>query len=397
MELSNYCVLPFNSVSISATGEIRQCCNAGHTPSHTYITNYDVNGIINNSFIQGIRQSFIEDKKHSQCDRCWKMEDQGSQSFRHVANNNKEYNIKGGITNTKKVIGFDDIQYIDITLGNKCNLACRMCNWTSSSLLAKQLIQLGKHNGPVDLELDQESKDKVLNLFRKSTNLKSVYMLGGEPLINPFHDEILDLLIETGQAKDISIHYNTNLQVNKIEDYLEKWNYFKRIIVQASIDGCEEVYDYIRWPGNWNKVYKNLLTLVEKSDNKQIYVSISTTIQNINAMNIPKLIEMCQRIQGKEIPFFFIPVVGSSTLDIMPKHVLSKAISTLETLPVIHRVPIHDLLTNYRSAYKKEITQESVIKFFEEQKMFDKIRNQNLFDTIPYFIELADNYNIERW
>lgn len=397
MDLNNYCVLPFNSVSISATGEIRQCCNAGHTPSHTYISDFDINGIINNPFIQDIRQSFIEDKKDTQCNRCWKMEDLGSQSFRHIANNNKEYNINDGIINTKKVIEFKDIQYIDITLGNKCNLACRMCNWTSSSLLAKQLIELGKHNGPVDLEFDQESKDKVLDLFRRSTNLKSVYMLGGEPLINSFHDEILDLLIESGQAKHISIHYNTNLQVNKIEDYLEKWNHFKRIIVQASIDGCNEVYDYIRWPGNWNKVYKNLHTLVEKSDDKQIFVSISTTIQNINAVNIIKLIETCQNINGKEIPFFFIPVVGTSTLDITPKNTLSKAITSLEKLNVNNRIPIKDLLTNYYSAYKKEISQESVVQFFKEQKMFDNKRNQNLFETIPYFIELAETYDIERW
>ena len=397
MALSNYCVLPFNSVSISATGEIRQCCNAGYTSSNTNIADLDVQGIINNSFIQDIRKSFINDKKHSQCDRCWKMEELGSQSFRHISNNDKEHGIRKGIKNTKKEIDFADIEYIDITLGNKCNLACRMCNWSSSSLLAKQLKELGKHSGPIDIELSQESKNKVIELFKRSTNLNSIYMLGGEPLINPFHDEILDILIETGQSKNISIHYNTNLQINKVEDYLEKWQHFKTIHLQASIDGCEDVYNYIRWPGNWNKVHKNLQTLVEKGDGNKIKVSISTTIQNINALNIVSLIELCQTMNGKAVPFFFIPVVGTSTLDITPKRILSEAIEKLESMPQRDQIPIHDLLANYHNAFRKEISGEKVEAFFEEQKMFDLKRSQNLFDTVPYFNELAKQFNIERW
>jgi sulfatase maturation enzyme AslB (radical SAM superfamily) len=397
MGTSNYCVLPFNSVSISASGEIRQCCNAGYDGSNTYVSELDINGIINNNFIQDIRQSFIENTQHSKCSRCWKQEAMGSMSFREVANRNKYYGIGQSITNRKKVIEFEDIEYIDITLGNKCNLACRMCNWSSSSLLAQQLKELGKHTGPIDLELDDESKNKVIELFRRSVNLKSIYMLGGEPLINPLNDEILDLLIETGQSKNIFIHYNTNLQVNKIEDYLEKWSHFKGVELQASIDGCEEVYNYIRWPGNWKKVLRNLTTAVQKGNDDTLKVSISTTIQNINALNIPKLINMCQTLEEQAVPFFFIPVVGTMTLDVTPKRVLKEAIDLLEAMPKRMQIPIDDLLANYRDAYNLKIDKKKVQAFFDEQKMFDLKRNQNLFETIPYFIELADEFNIERW
>mgnify|MGYP003740904775 CR=1 FL=1 len=397
MELSNYCVLPFNSVSISAMGEIRQCCNAGYIHSPTNIENLEVEQFINNPFIHDIRESFIDNEKHSKCDRCWKMEELGSKSFRHVANNDKEHGIRNGIINNKKTINFSDIEYIDITLGNKCNLACRMCNWSSSSLLAKQLIELGKHTGPVDIDFSKESKEKILELFKRSTNLNSVYMLGGEPLINPFHDELLDVLIETGQSKNVGLHYNTNLQVNKLDQYLEKWSHFKTIHLQASIDGCEEVYEYIRWPGKWNKLYNNLLTLVQKGDDKKLKVSISTTIQNINALNIPKLIEMCQELNGKVVSFFFIPVVGTSTLDITPKETLKEAINILENMTKRRQIPVDDLLANYYDAYNTEITSKKVKQFFKEQKMFDQKRNQNLFNTVPYFNSLAEQFNIKKW
>lgn len=402
MKLNNYCILPFNSVSISATGEIRQCCNAGYHSTDTYIDSLDVNGIINNPFIQEVRDYFAEDKRHPKCDRCWKMEDLGSQSFRHISNRDKDHGIKFGIRrglpNLSRDISFEDIEYIDITLGNKCNLACRMCNWSSSSLLAKQLQELGMHNGPIDLELSAESKDKVLELFKKSKNLNSIYMLGGEPLINPFHDEILDLLIESGQSKKIGIHYNTNLQVNKIDDYIDKWKQFKHIHLQASIDGCNEVYDYIRWPGNWQKVYKNLLRVAEESAKLDVItLSISTTIQNINALNIPKLVEICQTIHNKAVPFFFIPVVGKPTLDITPKNILQEAIDILEEMPHRDQIPVQDLLANYKKAVESSPKKQDVESFFKEQQMFDNKRKQNLFETVPYFIELAKEFDIERW
>ena len=222
-------------------------------------------------------------------------------------------------------------------------------------------------------------------------------MLGGEPLINPMHDEILDLLIESGQAKNIGIHYNTNLQVNKIETYIDKWKEFRTIHLQASIDGCDEVYNYIRWPGNWEKVHRNLLKLVEFGDDDKIRVSISTTIQNTNALNIPKLIEKCQTMQGKAVPFFFIPVVGTCTLDVTPKHIIQKGIDILESMPSRDQIPIADLLANYYDALKKPIDIKKVTEYFNEQKMFDQKRDQNLFETVPYFIELAEEYNIERW
>ena len=106
---------------------------------------------------------------------------------------------------------------------------------------------------------------------------------------------------------------------------------------------------------------------------------------------------MCQTLEEQAVPFFFIPVVGTMTLDVTPKRVLKEAIDLLEAMPKRMQIPIDDLLANYRDAYNSKIDKKKVQAFFDEQKMFDLKRNQNLFETIPYFIELADEFNIERW
>jgi len=96
--LKHYCVLPFNSVSISANGEIRHCCNGGHGLTDTFfVQDVDVNGLINNPFIHDIRESFLKDERHPKCTRCWEMEDMGVMSMIGQAIQNL---VKGDVMNT---------------------------------------------------------------------------------------------------------------------------------------------------------------------------------------------------------------------------------------------------------------------------------------------------------
>ena len=161
--MNNFCVLPFNSISIGADGKLRQCCASGSPGFQTDVDSVPVESFINNTDIIDIRKSFIKDIQHSKCQRCWDMEKGGVKSFRHWANI-ADYGLTSIIPiNKKEIISFEDIQYLDITLGNKCQLACRMCNPTSSSLLAKQLKVVGEYDGPEFIELSRETKNKILD------------------------------------------------------------------------------------------------------------------------------------------------------------------------------------------------------------------------------------------
>ena len=399
MDIKNYCVLPFNSVSIAASGEIRHCCNGGHNLVGTHLVdNLSVNELINNEFIHDIRDAFLKDEKHPKCARCWKMEDMGILSFREVANRYKNYAInETGIRTFKRDLNFEDIEYIDLTLGNKCNLACRMCNATSSSLFAKQEIALNHMQGPAEIDHGDSAKEKILELFRRSVNLKNIYMLGGEPLIHPFHFEILDLLIETGQSKNIEIFFNTNFQVNKVSSFLDRWENFKAVHIQASIDGTEETYNYIRWPGNWNKLYKNLNDLTDLVDNKKYKLSSSPVLQNLNVHNIVDLVKQVNVIKGKELGMFFIPVSGLNKTEIVPKEIIAKAMEDINNLTVGRNFPKKDLLAQLKTAYDTEYNPDHVKEFFRQTKLMDGYRNQNLFEVMPHFAKLADEFGIEKW
>ena len=393
------CSLPFNSVSVDPTGRLRPCCNADSGVFPEDINVISVDRIINNSSIQGLRKSLLSNTADPVCSRCWKMESVGNQSFRNIANVDRDHGLQSIAPDSfKKTIDFLDIRYLDITLGNKCNLACRMCHPGSSSLIAKQYSELGyAFDSPPMIEFNRSGKDKILELITKAKNLSSIYLLGGEPLINEFHDEIIELLINLDKAKDITLHYSTNLHTD-VEKHLERWAKFKMVEMSVSIDGADEVYQYIRWPGSWKKVYGNLTKVCEIArQQRNLVPSIAVTAQNLNVGNIPSLINAIQAID-KDLAYYFIPVTGCNNIEYTPTYILENAIDNLAGLyDPYNRI---SELSNY---YKKAVTVKSTVtaydieKFFNRQKDFDRLRKQNLFKTIPHFTDLANEYNIKTW
>ena len=399
--MNNLCVLPFNSISIDASGQFRACCSSGSNGFKLYAKDLTPEEFINNTKIVELRQSFLNGQTPSNCDRCWKMEAIGNPSFRHVANENQSYGIKNNKTiEFKSHIEFKNIQYLDITLGNKCNLACRMCSPSSSSLVAKQWNIINKsQNHQEIIEFDRSTKDKILDTINKSVNLTEIYMLGGEPLVSEFHDEIVELLIANGRSKNLILHYNTNLQIDA-ERKLAVWEKFKTIDLSISIDGHSDTYEYIRWPGNWSKLYKNIKLVIDYSkQNKNILPGIATTVQNLNVDNLDQLIDSMQELSDNKLSFYFIPVVQFNEIDITPLHILEEAYSKLQKYrnTSLHRAD--ELLNMIKDAIdkSKNVDSKRVVDFFEMQKNYDMIRNQNLFKTKPHFIEYAKQFKVNTW
>ena len=275
-----------------------------------------------------------------------------------------------------------------------------MCNPFSSSLVAKQLNIISKSNIHQEIiEFDRATKDKILDTINKSVNLTSIYMLGGEPLVSDFHDEIVDLLINTGRASKITLHYNTNLQIDA-ERKLAVWEKFCCIDLSISIDGHGDTYEYIRWPGVWNKLYKNIqLVLDYAKDNKDIIPGIATTVQNLNVDNLDQLIDSMNTLSDNALSFYFIPVVQSCELDIMPTHALEEAYRNLEKYKNTDLHRANELLNMISNAIKKSktVNPTRVHKFFEDQRKYDETRKQNLFELKPHFTEYAKQFGITTW
>jgi hypothetical protein len=138
-----------------------------------------------------------------------------------------------------------------IDLGNYCNSACVFCNPNSSSKLAAEF----KANGMIqELPPNSWCDDSVLlkkfiDHLTANNNLQYLHFIGGETTITPGFKKILQALVDSGQANNITIGFTTNLTTwsDSLNELLAKFNC---VNLGLSIETLTPVNDYVRWPSN---------------------------------------------------------------------------------------------------------------------------------------------------
>lgn len=386
-----------NSLSIKTVdGKISQCCTmppkkANNIDLSPSIFVEPLSGMNSPEFVE-LRRALNSGVKHPGCNKCWKIEENNGYSYRNIGNKYiTQYMKEDNITITSNdYISYNDLYWLDINLGNKCNLGCRMCSPHSSSLLAKQL---SSKNKPSEIELVDKTKNKIYDIITNSPNLKHIHLVGGEPLFIDFHDELCEYLISINRAKDIELILSTNLQIDFTKK-IELHQNFKKIAMSVSIDGIGDTYEYIRWPGNWDKLKNNLLLLTDPNLTKY-QCGISMVLQNLVVDNLYDSITTLQQLPNiNTTNIYFHPVLDKNYTHILPTKIIEAELEKLDGLK-----NIDGLKQSLREAIElsKTLKLHEVMTFFKQQKLFDGLRNQNLFTIKPHFLELAEQFNIEPW
>ena len=139
------CMLPWISIETSPMGTARPCCLA-----HEEIK--DDNGepfslrkttletIYKSNYMVDLRQQFRRGEQPATCNRCWEEEAAGRDSKRIYSKIRlKELYAQVDWDNDKP----DQLWFIDLKLGNICNLKCRICgSWSSSKWANEEMDYL---------------------------------------------------------------------------------------------------------------------------------------------------------------------------------------------------------------------------------------------------------------
>jgi hypothetical protein len=106
-----------------------------------------------------------------------------------------------------------------------------------------------------------------------------------------------------------------------------------------------------------------------------------------------------QELPDNKLSFYFIPVIQYNELDITPLHILEEAHSKLQKYRNTSLYRADELLNMIKDAIdkSKNVDSKRVVEFFKMQKNYDMIRNQNLFQTKPHFIEFAKQFKVNTW
>lgn len=282
-----YCSLPWTNIDISPQGYITPCCKFKNSLYSDRTPNINISSIddyINSPMLKEVKRDFKEGRWPKGCERCKIEEDNGIISKRiqdHERWGSHLDENKGFVT-------------ASIAFGNTCNLSCITCDPTASSKWYQEYkILLGR-----DIKPNHFYKETFVSNFKNNTpNLIHLDIPGGEPLLSGVKQqkELLNLYIQEGTAKSISLHYNTNCTKFPDEEWIDLWSNFKEVEIQLSIDGIESKFEYIRYPADWNEVISNVKNYIDLRDRQLINLGVSTTVSAYNIAYLPELLEWCDK------------------------------------------------------------------------------------------------------
>ena len=308
-----FCVLPWVSLETSPIGTVRPCCLAEEEIVDNDGNKFDLNtasfiNIQNSNYMQTLRQEFLDKKQPSACRKCWREERAGRTSKRmHTLDRLKHMLPKTDWTQDAK-----PLMFLDLKLGNICNLKCRICgSWSSSTFAVEELHWLrrgeDKKNNHHYLMLKQGAWPRENPTFWSEIDqvvdqIQYIEFTGGEPFMIQEHFDMLQGLINRGIAHNIEIHYNTN-GTQYPEDADAIWKHFKLVEIAFSIDDVGERFEYQRTNAVWKEVCRNIgwfRTLREHYTNIQLQVCTT-----VNVFNVLYLEDVANWITTQEFDFVY--------------------------------------------------------------------------------------------
>ena len=145
-----------------------------------------------------------------------------------------------------------------------------MCNFGNSHKFKKEIEYFKKNNlldkiqyatsnyYPEQTYMPNSSESNQLNWLRNNTDkIKVLKASGGEPFYDDQIIELLNIYIYSNHARDTILEFDTNGTMFN-DEILKINNEFKLLNHSISIDGIEEVYEYIRYPHTFSKLDNSL-------------------------------------------------------------------------------------------------------------------------------------------
>jgi len=296
---SKFCVLPWVSLEASPIGTVRPCCLAEEEIVDEYgkkfdLQSADLKAVQDSEYMCKMRQAFLNQELPATCRKCWQEEDSGRVSKRmHTLDR-----LKHVIPDTHWTQDAKPLVFLDLKLGNICNLKCRICgSWSSSQIAVEEIkfsppggsdfhrIMLKKGAWPRENPTFWNQIDAMLEQIRY------IEFTGGEPFMIQEHFDMLKGIVDRGVAHQVEIHYNTN--GTHYPEHAEKiWQHFKTVEIAFSIDDMCARFEYQRSNAIWSEVYDNIQRFRQlRSRHGNIQLQVCSTVNIFNVWHIEGLAE----------------------------------------------------------------------------------------------------------
>lgn len=383
------CMLPWISIEASPMGTARPCCLAREDIAGIDLRQHTLQDAYTSDYMQKMRQQMRTGEKPATCKLCWDEEAAGRVS--------KRINSRIRLKELYQQVDWDNntpdqLWFIDLKLGNICNLKCRICgSWSSSKWAAEEMAYLPPTvNKKMHIaykwlqqgKWPEESPQFWENLKTLLPHIKYFEFTGGEPWLIREHFDLLKYAVDQGYSKNIDIHYNTNGTQNP-GGHWHLWHEFGRVDIAFSVDNVGRRFEYERYGADWQEV--NIIIdethIMKRMSANNITTQLCFTI---NIQNVYYLDELLNWADTKHFGSIYFNMLHS------PDHM-----SIQHMTPAAKELVLSKLKTTFWKSDKYQQEINNVITFIEngagsdgreflyKMKQTDSYRKQNFMDTHP--------------
>ena len=392
-----FCVLPWVSLEASPIGTVRPCCladdelvdDAGEKFSLLTANFADIQ---NSASMRKLREEFLAGRKPQTCRKCWNEERSGRTSKRMHTLNRLKHVLPGG----EWTADAKPLMFLDLKLGNICNLKCRICgSWSSSQFATEELNQLRSEDKKSSFHYQmlkdgawpRENESFWTEIDNALTDIRYIEFTGGEPFMIQEHFQMLQGIVDRGIAHQVEIHYNTN-GTHYPEQAEHIWKHFKTVEIAFSIDDVGERFEYQRTNAVWTEVCANMDRFRDlKEIHSNIVLQVCTTV---NVFNVRYLGEVAEWIEKNRETFNFVYwnmmhdawYFSIATLPDSAKAAITEYLDSVDTIYRDEIDRIRDFMNRGAS------TDGNILRM--RVRDLDRKRAQNLAVVEPEFAALID-------
>jgi organic radical activating enzyme len=404
-----FCIKPFTEICNTAKGSMKICCQSHKNLISTEEISTYKEAFFNHHKFKNLRNQLLKGNKVDLCRNCYEREETTGSSPRIEYNNRLLKEDRKSFEYIRDT-GQPLVKSLDLKMGNKCNLACVMCDPTSSSLVGKERqkyvppheLDMGIGNdSQIQVDFSQDEFERMKEIAHTIVAIKST---GGEPMLLPGYKDLIQFLVDKGYAKNIRFTTVTNGTVDA-RPMLHLMNEFKMFKLQWSIDGIDDIYNFVRYPGNWNSVtkkHKRVMDAIrdENYNNVKTGCSVAVSVYNIN--QISKIFRYAVYELGitGSLDYNIVREPEHMTPGLAPTHVLEQSIEEFdnEIKVYLQNNEDQDLLSstdiNFTDLIRSTINtanqdRESLIqKLHTTNNYFREVRNMDAYEYVKYLKDI---------
>ena len=273
-----FCAAPWRGLHINPRGDVKTCC-AGNPNLLGNLNSQHIDEILNGAIMADVRASIAQGKPHDYCSNCVKAERFGADSERQWHNN-----VNPNFDYTSAGTQYHYPVIVDVRWNTTCNLSCNYCDPSASSKWSA-LKQVPFKSG------SRPYYEQVCDFIEQHhAHIHEVALVGGEPLLLPENERLLDVIPESAIVTLIT-NMNVDLEKNKI---FKKLAQRKKVGWSMSFDNTGERFEYVRYGGSWTMLQNNLAIVKDLMKNNGHWGGIHAVYNIYNATRLRELKEFAR-------------------------------------------------------------------------------------------------------